>query len=819
MNALFSFSDWPSICEGRITQHPKPRVIEWLVTDSRKPVASETAVFFAMRGPRHDGHQRVHALYLAGVRQFVVETEVDTGPYPEASFFLTPSAVTALQQLTAWHRKQFTLPVLAVTGSNAKTIVKEWLFQLLAPVRSVIKNPGSYNSQVGVPLSVWGIRPHHQLGIFEAGISLPGEMKKLAGVIQPTLGLFTNLGSAHDEGFASRAHKLQEKLDLFTSAQAIIYCKDQPMAAGAIEQRFAGTHVLFSWGGAPTAEVQITRTDGGACIRYRGQQTELPLRFSDAASCENIFHCLAVMVFLGVPLREMAERLAAIEAVPMRLELKQGIQNSLLVDDSYNNDLAGLRISLDFLTAQPRTRKTVILSDLLQTGLPPAALLAQLSPLLAAAGLHRLVGIGPFFVQHAGDMSTAATHTAFYPDTLQFLAQFDFRSIDCEAVLVKGARTFQFEHIVQRLQHKAHGTVMEVNLGALVANLNFFKSRLRPGVGLMAMVKAFAYGSGSEQVAHLLQYHQVNYLGVAYADEGVELRKNGISLPIMVMNPTEAGFDLLLRYGLEPAVYSLRLLDRLLNFLQQRPLAVHLEVDTGMHRLGFDAQTWPLALQRLRAHPEVTIASVMSHLAAADDARHDAFTHQQAQSFDRYYHELTGQLGIRPARQLLNSPGLLRFPQYQHDLVRVGIGLYGINPTQEPVKGLQPVVTLKTMISQIKKIAAGDTVGYGRQGRAETDKDIATIAIGYADGFSRAFSCGLGLVWINGQRAPVIGNVCMDMTMVDVTGLAVQEGDEVIVFGGPMPIEEVAARIGTIPYEILTSTSERVKRVFYAESL
>jgi alanine racemase len=818
MNELFSFSEWPSICEGRITQQAKDRVIEWLVTDSRKPVASETAVFFAIRGQRHDGHRHVHELYRAGVRQFVVETDFDAGACPEANFFQTPSAVAALQQLAAWHRSRFTLPVLAITGSNGKTIIKEWLFQLLAPGRNIIKNPGSYNSQVGVPLSVWAIRRHHQLGIFEAGISLPGEMKNLARVIQPTLGLFTNLGPAHDEGFASRTQKLHEKLDLFASAKAIVYCRDQHAVAGAINQRFGATHELFSWGAGADADVQITRSGALAGIRYRGLHTELRLRFNDAASTENLFHCIAVMVYLGVPLHEIAERIASIEAVPMRLELKQGIQNSLLIDDSYNNDLAGLRISLDFLHSQSRPRKTLILSDLLQTGLTPEGLVAQLEPLFAAARLHRLVGIGPFFMQHADAFAAAADHTAFFPATAQFLTQFDFRSIDSEAMLVKGARPFQFEHIVQRLQQKVHGTVMEINLGALVANLNFFKSKLKPGVKLMAMVKAFAYGSGSEQVAHLLQYHKVNYLGVAYADEGVELRKNGISLPIMVMNPTEAGFDLLLRYSLEPEVYALRMLDELLSFLQHRPLTIHLEVDTGMRRLGFDADTWPQALQRLKNHPEITIASVMSHLAAADEARHDAFTHRQVQAFDEYYRQLVAELGIRPPRQLLNSPGILRFPQYQYDMVRLGIGLYGINPTQETVNGLQPVVTLKTVVSQIKTIPKGDSVGYGRQGLADTDKKIATIAIGYADGFSRAFSRGQGVVWINGRRAPVIGNVCMDMTMVDVTGLAVEEGDEVIIFGGPLPIEEVAGRIQTIPYEILTNTSERVKRVFHTES-
>lgn len=795
------------------------RPMEWLVTDSRKAVASESAVFFAIRGVRHNGHDHLAALYQQGVRQFVVEQPVAVDEFPEANFYRVASTLEALQNLAARHRAQFQIPVLAITGSNGKTIVKEWLFQLLSQSFHIVKNPGSYNSQLGVPLSVWAMQGHHDLGLFEAGISRPDEMKRLATVIQPTIGLMTNLGSAHDEGFTDRSQKLQEKLHLFNSVHTLIFCADQPEIAAAIVQRFGTTHKLFSWGADPANPVQIQVVADLARIRFGQHQSELRLPFGDLASRENLFHCLTAMLHLGIPLAEIPKRVSELAAVPMRLELKHGQQQCLVVDDSYNNDLAGLQISLDFLKNQPRGKKSIILSDVPQSGLSGSELVAQIDRMLAGVTLHRFIGVGPILSAHASSLKAKFAESYFFPSTEQFLQEFEFGSFAQEAILVKGARVFQFEKVVHRLQQKIHGTVMEIDLAALVNNLNYFRSRLKPGVKIMAMVKAFAYGSGSEQVAHLLQYHRVDYLGVAYADEGVELRKNGISLPIMVMNPTEESFETLLRYGLEPEIYSPRLLETFLTFLQGQSAAIHLKVDTGMHRLGFDAQSWPAAVAKLEKHPEVRVVSMMSHLAGADESQHDAFSRAQAKAFLAFFDHLVASARALPLRHLLNSPGILRFPEYQFEMVRLGIGLYGINPTAQPVANLQPVATLKTIVSQLKHIPKGDTIGYGRHGVAAQNLLLATIAIGYADGFSRGFSQGRGQVWINGHRAPVVGNVCMDMTMVDVTDIPVREGDEVIVFGGPLPIEEVAAFGKTIPYEILTNTSERVKRVFYAASL
>jgi Alr-MurF fusion protein len=543
----------------------------------------------------------------------------------------------------------------------------------------------------------------------------------------------------------------------------------------------------------------------------------LMLPFSDKASVENCFHCIALMLHLGYKADEIQERIRMLHAVPMRLELKEGINQSQIIDDTYNNDLAGLRISLEFLSNQnQKSKKRVILSDILESGEEPAELSRKIASIVAEHHVHSFVGIGKILSENRGLFPASSQ---FFLSTEEFLKNFDFTSIQHEAVLVKGARTFQFERIIERLQRKVHGTVMEIDLGAVVHNLNFFRSKLNPSTKIMVMVKAFAYGSGSNEIANLLQFHKVNYLGVAYADEGVDLRKNNISLPIMVMNPTEESFGSLLQYDLEPEIYSFKILASLLNFLRGRSAMIHLKLDTGMHRLGFDESDMDTLINILQKNPSVKVSSIFSHLAGADESQHDSFSSQQAEKFKQRADKIASAIGYKPAFHILNSPGILRLPQYQFDMVRLGIGLYGVDPTNEGVQGMKPVAKLKTIISQIKDIAPGESIGYGRRGKADKPLTIATIAIGYADGFSRAFSRGVGKVLINEKLVPVIGNVCMDMTMVDITGVDAKEGDEVIVFGSELPIQKLADSINTIPYEILTNTSERVKRIFVAESM
>ena len=523
-----------------------------------------------------------------------------------------------------------------------------------------------------------------------------------------------------------------------------------------------------------------------------------------------------MLLYLGYDVSKLQERIDQLKSVPMRLQLKQGINNCQLIDDTYNNDLGGLQISLDFLKGQHRKKKTLILSDILQSGLNEIELVQKINEMTVKSGVTSFFGVGPFLMKHKSLIKIPAT---FYSTTDELLSLVDRENFQNEVVLVKGARVFQFEKIVKHLQRKIHGTVMEIDLDAMVHNLNYVKSGLATGTKLMVMVKAFAYGSGSIEVANLLQYHKADYLGVAYADEGVDLRKNQIVLPIMVMNPSEDSFDALLEYDLQPEVYNFKILQSLVDFLQGRNCKIHLKLDTGMHRLGFEEAELQIMIRILKANPNLEVVSIFSHLAGADEAGHDDFSREQASEFLKMAQRIKDELHINPLLHLLNSPGILRFKEFQLDMVRLGIGLYGVNPTAIPDMNLKPVATLKTIISQIKKVKAGSTVGYGRKGKAQQDIVVATIAIGYADGFSRAFSLGKGLVLINGKKALVLGNVCMDMTMIDITGIEAKEGDEVIVFGKGLPIQEVAKQINTIPYEILTSTSERVKRVFFAESI
>ena len=812
---MIHFSQLPNIAGGKILLYAEDRSIRSLIIDSRKTTTIPDTLFFAIAGERHDGHRYIRELYTKGVRQFIVEHGIENLEQLQgANVLQVESSVEALQSIAAFHRSQFSIPVIGITGSNGKTIIKEWLFQMLSKQLSVVKNPGSYNSQVGVPLSVWQIQPHHQIGIFEAGISRPNEMQKLAHVIKPTIGIFSTIGSAHDEGFTDREQKIQEKLKLFDLAEIVIYCKDHQPIDQAIA---ASNRKCFTWGYSSDANIVVVKNASDFAVSYEHHNFSLSLPFSDPASVENCFHCVALLLWLKYDPIYIQESVKTLRTVHMRLELKEGINHCQLIDDTYNNDLAGLEISLQFLSHQhQRTRKRVILSDILESGLDKKELVRQIATLVEQNKVDNFIGIGSALAEHKSMFPSGAS---FFETTETFLNAFDTDHLHDEMILIKGARSFQFEKIVSRLQRKVHGTVMEINLGALVHNLNFFRSRLNSSTRIMVMVKAFAYGSGSNEIANILQYHKVDYLGVAYADEGVDLRKNHITLPIMVMNPSEESFDSILTYDLEPEVYSFKILKALIYFLNGKPCNVHVKLDTGMHRLGFEESDLDELIRLLVVNPTIKVASIFSHLAGADESQHDTFSTQQAEKFKSWADAVAAALGYRPLYHILNTPGILRLANFQFDMVRLGIGLYGVDPTAEKFQELKPVATLKTIVSQVRKINKGESIGYGRRGLAEHDLTLATIAVGYADGFSRAFSRGVGQVLINGKRAPVMGNVCMDMSMVDVTGVEVKEGDEVILFGTQLPIQEIASSIKTIPYEILTNTSERVKRVFVAESI
>lgn len=810
---MLLFSHLKQITTGTVIQQPADRPVTELIIDSRKAIATEGSAFFAIHGHHHNGHQYIQQLYRNGIRQFIIEDHVDVREFPEANFIQVKSSIDALQKIAAHHRNNFSIPVIGITGSNGKTIVKEWLYQLLSPQYTIAKNPGSYNSQVGVPLSVWQLQPFHTLGIFEAGISQPGEMEKLERIIRPTIGVFTTLGTAHDENFESADQKLDEKIRLFKHVEVLVCCADQ---SDTLRQLKTAKLPVISWGFAQVAEVRIARQANQYNVSWKGKNFTVSLPFSDQASVENAFQCLTILLYLGTEIDQIQQGLASLRSVAMRLELKEGVNQNQLIDDAYNNDLGGLQISLDLLKNQnQKKKKTLILSDILQSGMDENKLTDRIAQLVNASGVNKFVGIGKTLSAHKQKINATAE---FYNSTDEFLRALNTDAFQDEIILIKGARTFGFERIVSRLQRKVHGTIMEVDFSALIHNLNYFKSKLSPGTKLMVMVKALAYGSGSVEVANLLQYHKVDYLGVAYADEGVELRKHNIKTPVMVMNPTEEGFAAMVNFNLEPELYGFSILKSFISFLDGKTWNVHIKIDTGMHRLGFEEEDVPQLIQLLSANPNLRVVSVFTHLSGSDEAALDDFSHDQVARFQLAADKLCRGLGYSPIRHVLNTPGILRFPKYQFDMVRLGVGLYGVDPTAEK-HNLKPVNTLKTLISQIRTVKAGETIGYGRKGKAIKEMRIGTIAIGYADGYSRAFSNGVGEVLVDGKRAPVIGNVCMDMTMIDLTGIEAREGSEVIVFGNGLGVDELAAKIHTIPYEILTNTSDRVKRIFVTESI
>jgi alanine racemase len=810
---MLLFSQLKDITHGTLLQVAVDRPIHDLIMDSRKAIVREGSVFFAIKGKHSDGHTYIDSLYKNGVRQFVIEDPIAVSVYPEANFIHVNSSITALQKIATHHREQFSIPVIGITGSNGKTIVKEWLYQLLAKQYIIVKNPGSYNSQTGVPLSVWQMQAYHTLGIFEAGISQPAEMENLERIIKPTVGVFTTLGTAHDESFQSDEQKIEEKIKLFKHVDILICCADQDVLFSHLK---ASGIPILSWGFSPAADVQVTRNEHGLSVTWKSKKFTVSLPFSDPASVANALHCLTILLYLGTDTDTITHGLSSLRSVPMRLELKEGINQNQVIDDAYNNDLGGLQLSLDLLVNQKqKAKKTLILSDILQSGMTENQLTDKIAQLVNGGSINKFIGIGKVLSKHKDKIKT---DSHFYGSTEEFLNVFNPDLFSHEVILIKGARTFGFERIVKRLQRKVHGTVMEVDLSALVHNLNYFKAKLKPATKVMVMVKALAYGSGSVEVANVLQYHKVDYLGVAYADEGVELRKNNINTPVLVMNPTEEGFHAMINFKLEPELYSISILNSFISFLNGRAWSIHIKLDTGMHRLGFDESDVTELIRILKQNPHIRIASIFTHLSGSDEIQFDDFSRSQVKLFKQTAALISAAIGYNPMLHVLNTPGILRFPEFQFDMVRLGIGLYGIDPTAEK-HTLKPVNTLKTLISQIRVVKAGETIGYGRRGKAINNMRIGTLAIGYADGYSRAFSRGVGEVLVNGKRVPVIGNVCMDMTMVDLTGSNAKEGDEVIIFGPELSVEELAAKINTIAYEILTNTSERVKRIFVTESI
>lgn len=811
--------------------------IQYLVTDSRNILVPAQSIFFAIKGPRRTGSSFIAEVYQQGVRVFVVDESIETNQYTGAVFFKVKDTIKALQSIAAYHRKKFSIPIIGITGSNGKTIVKEWLFQLLQPDFNIVRSPRSYNSQIGVPLSIWQINDQHELGIFEIGISKNGEMEALAGLVQPTIGVFTNIGDAHNEGFSSLAEKTAEKAKLFDFSNTIIVASDYVLNS------FTTNADIIRWGSKPllNAENQVTNTanqfpelqlikqhkEGDQTevqLRYQQQEFSLQLPFTDEASIQNVLTCVLVLLQMKYRISVIQQRVLQLTAVEMRMQLRRAINQSYLLNDSYSNDKISLSLALQFLKEQANNQPIIaIVSDIVDTGEPVEKLYQDVANMLAISGVRKLYAVGPqigaYFTQHVEKSFPFEIET--YTSTESLLQQLHETMFQQTYILLKGARKFAFEEVAHWLEQQVHQTIMEINLTAMVHNLKAYQSLLKPNTKMMAMVKAFGYGSGAGEVARRLQQQQVDYLTVAYADEGVTLRKAGIHLPIMVMSADEYSFDAMVNHSLEPELFSFDILKSFHQYITQQGLhqyPIHLKLNTGMNRLGFDPLEIELLCKWLTTQKLLRVKSVLSHLAASEDPNEDEFTQQQVNLFTQACSKMEAALGYGFIKHIANTAAIRRNPNWQFDMVRLGIGLYGGDNIHQLNLPLQTVATLKTTVAQVRHLKAGDTVSYNRLGVLKRDSLIATIRIGYADGYPRRMGNGVGQLYINGALAPTVGKICMDMCMIDITDIPdVKAGDTVEIFGKHVSVLTVAKAAETISYEIMTGISLRVKRVYIEE--
>ncbi len=798
--------------------------IQWLLTDSRSLCFPENTLFFALKTQRNDGHRYIEELYRRGVRSFVVEQvpEAYESRFPDANFLRVPHSLAALQRLAERHRDEFDIPIIGITGSNGKTMVKEWIYQLLLPSQKLVRSPRSYNSQIGVPLSVWLLNEQTEVGIFEAGISQPGEMYALRNIIQPTICVLTSLGAAHQENFRSMEEKCMEKLELMQDAEAMVYCTDNDIVSRCIRRmHFRGEKIAWSQCDNTVALFVKAIVPGQLSTRityiWQEEENTFSIPFIDEASIENAITCAAVALHLGVTPSQLADRMTHLEPVAMRLEVKEGQRGCVLINDSYNSDINSLDIALDFMQRREAEKSTLILSDIYQSGTSPENLYAQVSALAVKRGVTKFIGIGPELSAQADRIQIA--NKQFFASVEQFLANEAFSNLRNELILLKGARSFGFDRITEQLEQKVHETILEVNLNAVVENLNFYRSFLKPETKMVCMIKADAYGAGAVEIAKTLQDHRVDYLAVAVADEGVILRKAGITANIMVMNPEMTAFKTMFDYDLEPEVYSFRLMDALIKAARKEGITgwpVHIKLDTGMHRLGFDpVNDIDEVVDSLRHQTAIIPRSVFSHFVGSDSDDFDAFSARQFALFDEGSRKLQAAFSHKILRHMDNSAGIEHFPERQMDMCRLGLGLYGVDPRDNRI--LHTVSTLKTTILQMRHVPAGETVGYSRKGKIERDSVIAAIPIGYADGLDRHLGNRHGYCLVNGQKAEYVGNICMDVAMIDVTDIPCQEGDQVEIFGEHLPVTVLSDILNTIPYEMLTGVSSRVKRVYFQD--
>jgi alanine racemase len=799
------------------------RSVSELSYDSRKLTFPEQTLFFAIKTAKNDGHHYIAELIKQRVKNFIISNNIENYKNFDANFYQVDDPVSAMQQIAAKHRKNFDYPVIGITGSNGKTIVKEWLSAILSKDFSVIKSPNSYNSQIGVPLSVWQMNESYNLAIFEAGISQVNEMKKLEAVIQPNIGILTNIGNAHSGFFNSDEEKLLEKLQLFKTTSTIIYNNDNQLIKKTLATDNFAHLQKISWGKNQDSFYKIVsqkQLQHSVIVEFSHSEEWLEIPFIDAASVENALHISALLMFMGYSLSEISKRLRFLSPLSMRMEIKEAQNNSIIINDTYSLDVNSLRIALDFLSTQTQfAKKTLIISDFEQVNWGEKEYL-ELSKIFDNHHINKLIVVGEEMRKRHGYFP--AIEKYFYATTNDLLAHLDEVNIRDEAVLIKGARAFRFERVMQALQLKTHQTTLRVDLAALVQNLHYFKKLLQPETKIMAMVKAMSYGLGDAELINDLCYHKVDYLAVAYTDEGITLRKRNITQPIVVLGAEATGFDLMIRYHLEPEIFNLFYLKELISTIENYPeinnFPIHIKVDTGMHRLGFDEEEIEEMLQLVTASPKFKIASVFTHLAASEDVNEDVFTQNQIQKFNKICAKINTQISYPYLKHVLNSAGVVRFPEAQFDMVRLGLGLYGFCPLPEVQAQLQSVISLSSVITQIKKIRKGDTVGYNRTFTAQGDMKIAIVPVGYADGFPRELSNGVGSMLVHQKQCPIVGKISMDMTVIDVTHLdEVSIGDEVTIYNTENSLQEIGVKIDKTPYELLTAISKRVPRIYVRE--
>lgn len=816
-----------SITGGDIIGSPDGTLLENLLLDSRKLVSPASTIFFSIKNSNEKSNAIIKELYDKGVRHFALESIPETSYFKGASFVIVQDTLSALQNLAANYRQQFNIPVIGITGSNGKTIVKEWLYQLLRKDFNIARSPRSYNSQIGVPLSLLQLKIQNTLGIFEAGISEPGEMFNIQKMMQPNIGVFTNIGDAHDEGFNNREEKIKEKLKLFIDVQHLIYCSDYKDIDQCIRSG-STSFKSFTWGIKENALLKIknvNKENGHTKINsiYNGKNLQVTIPFTDEASVENAIHCWCMLLLLGIGHDIIHQGLLQLHPIEMRLELKQGINNCSIINDSYSADIHSFQIALEFLNQQKQhDSHVVILSDILQSGLDNAQLYAQVANELEAKGIKRFIGIGEELFNHKNIFANIP-ETHFYYSVNDFKKDFYRLHFHNESILLKGARIFEFEQISFLMEQKIHQTILTIDLTAVAHNLKQYKNLLNPGTRIMAMVKAFSYGSGSFEIARILQYNKVDYLAVAYTDEAVTLRKAGITLPIMIMNPEINTFNTIIQYFLEPEIFSFHLLHSFKNYIQSQGLEqypIHLKIDTGMHRLGFLKEEINDLGHLLNKSNDLRIQSVFTHLIASNDPGKKDLSLAQFHEFKDCCSSLKDILKYDFIKHIANTSAISNYPDMQMDMVRTGIGMYGLDSNASMHRKLKNVTSLTTTIAQIKNVKANSTIGYGGYLKLQKDSKIATIRIGYADGYHRVFGNGIGKVLINNALVPVIGNICMDMCMVDITETEnINEGDKVIIFGSFLPVQKLAEWAGTIPYEIMTNISQRVKRVYIEQKI